>query len=144
MLLRRLKLEMYDVRLSLRNLCRTQVLLLNWHPLQDFKTMGVRIYSRFKTHVFFPQNQTMSLLSEFMGKLNKHLNKHNQRPTNHHKHFAILKKCHGKFECLIYEMLLIRKKRPTLNTQNDSIPTKLFFFSILFHSFVYSRLVYSM
>ena len=47
-------------------------------------------------------------------------------PINLHEQFTILKKCHGKFECLIYEMLLIRKKRPTLNTQNDSIPAKLF------------------
>ena len=31
-----------------------------------------------------------------------------------------------EFECLIYEMLPIRKKRPTLNTQKDSIPAKLF------------------
>ena len=74
--------------------------------------------------------------------IGKHLqDKHNQRPTNLHEQFTILKKCHGKFECLIYEMLLIRKKRPTLNTQNDSIPAKLF--KIFFHSFVYSRLVYS-
>ena len=59
--------------------------------------------------------------------IGKHLkDKHNQRPTNLHEHFTILKKCHGKFECLIYEMLLIRKKRPTVNTQNDSIPAKLF------------------
>ena len=41
-------------------------------------------------------------------------------------------------------MLLIRKKRPTLTTQNDSIPAKLFisFFFSLF-CFKYSRLVYS-
>ena len=59
--------------------------------------------------------------------IGKHLqDKQNQRPTNLHEQFTILKKCHGKFECLIYEMLLIRKKRPTLNTQNDSIPAKLF------------------
>lgn len=59
--------------------------------------------------------------------IGKHLkDKHNQRPTNLQEHFTILKKCHGKFECLIYEMLLIRKKRPTLNTQNESIPAKLF------------------
>ena len=51
---------------------------------------------------------------------------HNQRPNNLHEQFTILKKCHEKFECLIYEMLLIRKKRPTLNTQKDSIPVKLF------------------
>ena len=59
--------------------------------------------------------------------ISKHLkDKHNQRPTNLHKQFTTLKKCNRKFECLIYEMLLTRKKRPTLNTQNDSIPAKLF------------------
>ena len=59
--------------------------------------------------------------------IGKHLqDKHNPRPINLHEQFTILKKCHGKFECLIYEMPLTRKKRPTLNTQNDSIPAKLF------------------
>ena len=80
--------------------------------------------------------------------IGKHLkNKHNQRPTNLHEHFAILKKCHRKFECLIYEMLLIREKRPTLNTQTDFIPAKLFIsifpfscFSILL--FIPPRLFY--
>ena len=59
--------------------------------------------------------------------IGKHLkNKHNERPTNLHEQSTALRKCRGKFECLTYEMLLIRKKRPTLNTQNDSIPAKLF------------------
>ena len=59
--------------------------------------------------------------------IGKHLkDKHNQRPTYLHEQSTTLEKCRGKFECLIYEMLLIRKKRPTLNTQNDSIPAKLF------------------
>ena len=59
--------------------------------------------------------------------IGKHLkDQHDQRPNNLHEQFTILKKCRGKFECLIYEMLLIRKKRPTLNTQKDSIPAKLF------------------
>ena len=39
--------------------------------------------------------------------------------------FTILKKCR-KFECLIYEMLFIQKKKPELNTQSDSIKAKLF------------------
>ena len=59
--------------------------------------------------------------------IGKHLkDQHDQRLNNLHEQFTILKKCRGKFECLIYEMLLIRKKRPTLNTQKDSIPAKLF------------------
>ena len=40
--------------------------------------------------------------------------------------FTILKKCQGKLDCLIFEMLWIRKKKPSLNTQSDSIPAKLF------------------
>ena len=35
-------------------------------------------------------------------------------------------KCHGKFDCLVYEMLLIKKLRPSLYTQSDSISAKLF------------------
>ena len=59
--------------------------------------------------------------------IGKHLkDEYNQRPNNLHEQFATLKKCRGKFECLIYEMLLIRKKRPTLNIQTDSISAKLF------------------
>ena len=41
---------------------------------------------------------------------------HNRRPNKLHEQFAILRKCPEKFEYLIYAMLLIRKKRPTLKT----------------------------
>jgi len=68
---------------------------------------------RFEVHIYYV--------------IGKHLkDEHNKRPNNLHEQFAILRKCCGKFECLICEMLLIRKKRPTLNTQKDSIPVKLF------------------
>ena len=40
--------------------------------------------------------------------------------------FLVLKKCHEKFDCLVYEMLLIKELRPSLNTQSDSISAKLF------------------
>jgi len=40
--------------------------------------------------------------------------------------FCILKKCQGIFVCLIYEMLFIKKRNPSLNTQTDSIRAKLF------------------
>ena len=69
--------------------------------------------------------------------IGQHLkDKHNQRPSNLHEHFTILKKCHRKFECLIYEMLLIRKKRPTLNTQNDSIPAETVYLNFPILSFI--------
>ena len=37
-----------------------------------------------------------------------------------------LKKCRGKFDCLVYETLFIKELRPSLNTQSDSISAKLF------------------
>ena len=40
--------------------------------------------------------------------------------------FTILKKCSGKLDCLIYEMLLIQARRPSLNTQSDSVRAKVF------------------
>ena len=40
--------------------------------------------------------------------------------------FQILQKCQGKFDCLVYEMLRIKERNPSLNTQTDSIRAKLF------------------
>lgn len=59
--------------------------------------------------------------------IGKHLrDEHNETPSNLQEHFRVLKKCRGKLECLIYEMLHIKNKRPELNTQSDSIRAKLF------------------
>ena len=51
---------------------------------------------------------------------------HNLDQPNMQEQFNILKKCRGKLECLIYEMLLIKERKSTLNTQADSIRSKLF------------------
>ena len=59
--------------------------------------------------------------------IGKHLrDAHNQRNKDLQEQFTILKKCRGKFECLIYEMLFIQEMKPKLNTQSDSIKAKLF------------------
>ncbi|XP_022790275.1 uncharacterized protein LOC111335411 [Stylophora pistillata] len=42
------------------------------------------------------------------------------------KHFNVLKKCTGKLDCLVHEMLFIKKMKPSLNKQSDSIRAKLF------------------
>lgn len=66
--------------------------------------------------------------SNYTGYTSRHLHKHSvtskhlsdehsQKTSNLQEQFVILKKCRRKFDCFIYEMLLIRKKRPTLNTQ---------------------------
>ena len=45
--------------------------------------------------------------------------------------FKVLKKCRGKLECLIFEMLIIRNiLRPTVYTQADSIRGKLFIYAV--------------
>ena len=40
--------------------------------------------------------------------------------------FTVLRKCQGKLDCLVFEMLFIKIVKPNLNTQTDSTPTKLF------------------
>ena len=54
------------------------------------------------------------------------IHSHNQENKDLTEQFTILKKCRGKFECLIYEMPFIQEKKPKLNTQSDSIKAKLF------------------
>ena len=59
--------------------------------------------------------------------IGKHfLGAHGDKNLLNEGQFCILKKSHGKFDCLIYEMLFIKKLRPSLNTQSDSISAKLF------------------
>jgi hypothetical protein len=40
--------------------------------------------------------------------------------------FHVLRKCQNKFDWLVYEMLYIKEKQPSLNVQSDSIRAKLF------------------
>ena len=40
--------------------------------------------------------------------------------------FSVLRKCQGKYDCLLYEMLYIKQHKPSLNTQSDSIQAKVF------------------
>jgi len=40
--------------------------------------------------------------------------------------FRVLNNCHGKFNCLVYEMQFIKELRLSLNTQGDSVSAKLF------------------
>ena len=59
--------------------------------------------------------------------IGKHLrNVHNLRNKDLRDQFTILKKYRRKLDCLIYEMLFIKNKKPTFNTRSDSIKGKLF------------------
>ena len=57
--------------------------------------------------------------------IGKHVRDHHGRdPSDISLRFKILRKCQSKLDCLVYEML--KEVKPTLNTQSDSIPAKLF------------------
>ena len=51
---------------------------------------------------------------------------HSGDPDSIGNNFEILKKCQSKLDCLIFEMLFIRKLKPNLNKQSDSIRAKVF------------------
>ena len=50
---------------------------------------------------------------------------HDLTPDNLIKNCKVIKKCRGKLECLVYEMLWIKNKRPKLNIQADSLPERM-------------------
>ena len=59
--------------------------------------------------------------------IGRHLTQHGLLRTDLvDKPFSVLKKCRSKFDCLVFEMLLIKELNAKLNTQKDSIRAKLF------------------
>ena len=60
------------------------------------------------------------------GSIFNHSQSHHPSRTITSNMFYILKKCSGKFDCLLYEMFLILEHKPCLNIQSDSIKAKLF------------------
>ena len=59
--------------------------------------------------------------------IGKHfLEAHGNTSLRKESQFRILRKCQRKFDCLVYEMLFIKERNPSLNTQTDSIRAKLF------------------
>ena len=55
-----------------------------------------------------------------------HLQHNDRIPQQFLEQFHVLVKCTNKFDCLIHEMLVIRKLKPELNMQTDSICAKVF------------------
>lgn len=52
--------------------------------------------------------------------------KHLLIPKDLSQNFSVLKKCTNKFDCLVYKMLFINKRKPSLNVQSDSIFANVF------------------
>jgi hypothetical protein len=56
-----------------------------------------------------------------------HMRDHHGESTSRIENcFSILRKCRGKHECFLYEMLYIRELKPSLNIHSDSIRSKFF------------------
>ena len=51
---------------------------------------------------------------------------HGRSDLLNESHFEILRKCQGKFDCLVFEMFYIKKFKRNLHVQADSIRAKLF------------------
>ena len=68
--------------------------------------------------------------TEYIGYTTRHLHQreheHEAKNPDLDKYFSTLRKCQGKLDCLIYEMLFIRARKPKLNRQSDSIRAKVF------------------
>ena len=55
-----------------------------------------------------------------------YMSKHGTIPRDLTENNTVLRKCKGKFECLLYEMVFIQKEKPPLNIQSDSLRANLF------------------
>ena len=74
--------------------------------------------------IIFDTNESDEHKNSVVG---KHVREcHREEPARIEHCFSILKKCQSKFDCLLYEMLFIRELKPKLNTQSDSLKSKLF------------------
>ena len=59
--------------------------------------------------------------------IGKHFHEaHGRSDRLNESHFKILRKCQGKYDCLVFEMLYIKKFKPNLNVQSASIRATLF------------------
>ena len=64
---------------------------------------------------------------KYSSLIGKHLlEAHGDKNLLNERQFRVLKKCHGKCDFLVYEMLFIQELRSSLNTQSDFISAKLF------------------
>ena len=53
-----------------------------------------------------------------------HINERSNSSDN--QSFRVLRKCQGKFDCLVFEMLYIKNLKSNFSIQTDSISAKLF------------------
>ena len=63
----------------------------------------------------------------YYSAIGKHLlEAHGSKNLLKESQFRVLRKCQGKFNCLVFEMLWIKNLKPNLNIQTDSTRAKFF------------------
>ena len=82
--------------------------------------------------------------------IDKHFHEaHGRRDRLNESHFKILRKCQCKFDCLVFEMLYIKKIKPNPNVQTDFDTCKTFclisklFFSLIVRFSIYTTYFYT-
>ena len=86
---------------------------------------AMQIMSATQRVIFF--NVLLNTRIRQLASILKHFHEaHGRSDLLNESHFKILRKCQGKFDCLVFEMLYIKKFKPNLNVQTDSIRAKLF------------------
>ena len=88
----------------------------------------------------FARMESLCLFNSVIG--NHVREQHGNEPCEIAKNFRVLRKCSNKFDCLIFEMFLIRDLKPKLNKQSDSIRAKLFAKHIVFFFYSFHLLLY--
>ena len=92
-------------------------------PLCDVEYIGLE----YILYIFFRElKNIVTVLHPFAYIFNKITIPALSRSLDLAKNFAVLKKYQRKIDCLVYEMLLIKKYRPSLNIKSDSIRAKVF------------------
>ena len=76
--------------------------------------------SRFHERVDGHRQKSSSICKQYFSEHNWNV------PPCFLEQFYMLTKCANKFDCLINEMLFMRKLKPSLNVQTDSIRAKVF------------------
>jgi len=113
----------YDL---LEDRCTIHVIITKFFPLcfklaESFKKSHNILHDA--DYVGFTARHLHQRIAEHKySSIGKHLlEAHGDKNLLNEAQFCVLKKCHRKFDCLVYKMLFIQELRPSLNTLRDSI-----------------------
>ena len=91
-----------------------------------FNTECAKLRSTF-SRLDYPVSLINSAAEHKNSAIGRHfLEAHGNNNLLNENQFTVLRRCQGKFDCLVFEMLFIKNLKPNLNIQTDAIRAKLF------------------